>query len=107
MRHAFRKSTTAYDIAHYFDADRKTMANMINGSTALKEALRTGYGPDRFRWSAGDGGGGNWRPKDAPVPPVLLIHEREAIVDSLRVARDPCPACGIRADVGCKHRRAA
>lgn len=24
-----------------------------------------------------------------------------------RVDRDPCPYCGVRADIGCKHRGAA
>lgn len=28
--------------------------------------------------------------------------------DSLtHVDRDPCPKCGVRGDVGCKHRKAA
>lgn len=34
------------------------------------------------------------------------IAER-ARVDALRVSRDPCPLCAVRADVGCRHRRVA
>lgn len=29
-------------------------------------------------------------------------HDTLTIVD-----RDPCPKCGVRGDIGCKHRRAA
>lgn len=38
---------------------------------------------------------------------VDLIREREHFTDSLRVSRDACPYCGIRGDIGCKHRRVA
>jgi hypothetical protein len=34
------------------------------------------------------------------------IAERERI-EGLRVNRDPCPLCAVRADIGCKHRRIA
>ena len=36
-----------------------------------------------------------------------IIAERKAHIESLRVSRDPCPMCGVRGDVGCKHRRIA
>lgn len=34
-------------------------------------------------------------------------RDRRAFVETLRVSREPCAKCGIRADIGCKHRRAA
>jgi hypothetical protein len=35
-------------------------------------------------------------------------HEtKRAFADTLRVSRDPCPMCGVRGDVGCKHKRLA
>lgn len=27
-----------------------------------------------------------------------------ADIEARRVDRDPCPYCGVRADIGCKHR---
>jgi hypothetical protein len=30
---------------------------------------------------------------------------RDDEIDQLRVERDPCSYCGVRADVGCRHRR--
>lgn len=43
------------------------------------------------------------RPACTPVA-QRLHHEREPEVDDAdRVNRDPCPRCGIRADVGCHH----
>jgi hypothetical protein len=38
---------------------------------------------------------------------VAVTTARRQFVDSLRVSRDPCPRCGVRGDVGCKHRQVA
>ncbi|QZP07793.1 hypothetical protein [Caenibius sp. WL] len=31
------------------------------------------------------------------------FEQREALVETLRVSRDPCPRCNTRKDIGCKH----
>lgn len=40
-----------------------------------------------------------------------IVAERNASqwasVEALRVNREICPMCGVRSDIGCKHRRAA
>lgn len=35
----------------------------------------------------------------------LIARDRRA--DAQRTFRDPCPNCGVRADIGCRHRRVA
>lgn len=35
---------------------------------------------------------------------IARIREEQALIDALRVERDPCTYCGVRADVGCRHR---
>lgn len=41
--------------------------------------------------------------------PRITTHNRESdeFIDRLRVNREPCTFCGVRADVGCRHRGAA
>lgn len=38
---------------------------------------------------------------------LAAIAEKNRIADSRRVSRDPCPLCGVRADIGCNHRKPA
>ena len=60
-----------------------------------------------------------WRERASPFPDardpdslnsreadyrVTRIAERDAMAEGLRVVdRTPCPRCGVRADVGCRH----
>lgn len=51
-----------------------------------------------------DKAGTGARPKSVPVPipvPAPMPHAFRA--DLPRVDRDPCPRCGVRRDVGCRH----
>lgn len=48
------------------------------------------------------------RIRRATAPYMNMVQDRVGPVDSLhRVHRDPCVKCGVRADIGCKHRGAA
>lgn len=38
---------------------------------------------------------------------ALAQRAEQERVRTLTVKRDPCPLCGVRMDIGCKHRRAA
>lgn len=90
------------------------------GSLALAERLRRERGhvyDARKVYLRGDGL--LWRERVHSIPERTgtsrrhqeeraLIHMQsrdEAL--ALVVKRDPCPKCGTRMDVGCKHRRAA
>ena len=35
---------------------------------------------------------------------LAAIAEKNRMAESRRVSRDPCPKCGVRADVGCRHK---
>lgn len=95
-----------------FDSDAEMLSDAINGSNALLAALESRRGPDRFPWRD-RGGALNARPNPESMNTAFMVHRvsliemREAHADALRVARDPCPFCGIRTDIGCKHRRVA
>lgn len=51
----------------------------------------------------------NWRPDPYSATAahnarrVALLAARDLQADALRTYRDPCPNCGVRADIGCKH----
>jgi hypothetical protein len=55
----------------------------------------------------------NWRPVEGSETSLELARrvakhiERDVLADTLRVSRDPCPLCAVRADIGCKHNRRA
>lgn len=88
-----------------FEEDRLARTSMIAGTTALKDALESGYGPNTLIWREFGGGakglGGAHR-----YPEVQARMEaRNELADKLRVSRDPCPKCGTRRDVGCRHNR--
>lgn len=110
MRGAYgHNHRTVHKPMEAFEADKLMHDNLINGSRALLDALRSGEGPRRFLWSSA-GSKGTWKPTGAAAKmerSVNLIRQREAFADSLRVSRDPCPVCATRADIGCKHKRIA
>lgn len=95
-----------------FSDDTKMLCDAINGSNALLAALASKRGSDRFPWRE-HSGPLNAKPNPESFNATTMVHRvsliemREAHADSLRVARDPCPFCGIRTDIGCKHRRVA
>lgn len=44
------------------------------------------------------------RIRRATAPYMNMVQDRVGPIDSLRrVDRDPCPSCGVRKDIGCKH----
>lgn len=48
------------------------------------------------------------RARFAPSPFTNVVKRKGIDHDTLtHVSRDPCPKCGVRGDIGCKHRRAA
>ena len=116
MSHYFDRGTMRQYRQHTaieaFASDGEMLSDAINGSKALLAALESMQGPDRFLWRE-RAGNLNWKPNQQSqttgmmVHRVSLIQEREAHADSLRVYREPCPVCGTRADIGCKHRRLA
>jgi hypothetical protein len=85
--------------------DRAHEAHMSAGSETLLKAIQTGEGPETLLW----GGHTQIFENDCTraAAAVSRIHEREREVDALRVQRDPCRVCGVRADVGCRHQRVA
>lgn len=47
------------------------------------------------------------RARFAPSAFMNVVQASKHNIDTLTfVHRDPCPKCGVRADYGCKHRRA-
>lgn len=47
------------------------------------------------------------RARYAIAPHFNVVARYEVAPDALtNVRRDPCPMCGVRGDVGCKHKRA-
>jgi hypothetical protein len=88
---------------------------MERGSAALLEALKKGRTVhDRLIGNGAVRGGD--RSGQTSKRQTELAEEAERVgrrmaskdraLDSV-VTRDPCPRCGTRMDIGCKHRRAA
>lgn len=45
-----------------------------------------------------------YRPTMHQTARLMFVEgERVEIADIPRVWRDPCPRCGVRADIGCEH----
>lgn len=101
-------------------ADEKHRAHMERGSKWLRTAImRARYdrqtpfvppvdllwteSPPPVNWVRQEGA----LNRQEQVYRVGLIEARERRADQLRVSRDPCPMCAVRADIGCSHRRAA
>jgi hypothetical protein len=104
-------------------ADRLHETNMQDASRALLTAMRkarffTEHKPDteadlvwragtpQNQWAKTGGEYADWR--DERSHRVLAaLAEKDRIAEQRRVSRDPCPLCAVRADIGCRHRRAA
>lgn len=86
------------------------------GSEQLRKAmfnLREGR-PFNVRqtliWSE-PGGGKHWTQSEEMRPYLVeqfaraakMLAERDAAI-SRAVSRDPCPKCGVRGDIGCRHK---
>lgn len=89
-------------------------ADMVAGSKALWAAVRQAQlrkphdTPAKLVWKR--------QSITSPASPEAAARQArqnaaraaaEAQIEALRVNRDPCPKCAVRADIGCKHRRAA
>lgn len=104
MRGAYAHSLAADAPADSaFLEDRLMNSAIVDGSKALAAALQTGAGPDKLVWRefSGAAKATSHRYPEA----VTRAEERDARAERLRVSRDPCPRCGTRGDVGCKHQR--
>jgi hypothetical protein len=44
-------------------------------------------------------------PRNRRARALEIIAEQNALIETLRVSRDPCPRCGVRQDFGCAHTR--
>lgn len=85
-------------------------ANMAIAGRRFADALRAGQS---------DGGGLIWatpgNDPDIERPTMIrdnkvalrAIAQRAEIMARAVPGRDPCPRCGVRGEVGCKHRRNA
>lgn len=90
------------------------------GSIALLERVRREHGHIHdVRKASFRGEGLLWRDHAHSIPErtgtsrrhqeeraFAHMQERDAALARV-VKRDPCPMCGTRSDIGCKHRRAA
>jgi hypothetical protein len=88
----------------------RAQADIIAGSRDLAKAIyaaRNGAQPfpvERFRWSRADNSG-TWASagKGREEPLVEMRQAKVEFASTLVVRRDPCPKCGVRSDIGCKH----
>lgn len=95
-------------------AEARLINDAADSSTAFLDALAGRKpAPADLKWGVSPNMKA-WRPSEVPLPYRLKqmaeIQRRanaRALADSLWVSRDPCPKCGVRADIGCKHKRAA
>ena len=75
------------------DIDAAAISNKL-----FLHALRTGRGPAGLVWRGTSGG-----TTTAGWQRAVESMEREAEIMAMRVSRDACSYCGVRADVGCRH----
>jgi hypothetical protein len=81
----------AYD--YMTDIDAAAISNKL-----FLRALATGRGPTGLLWRGATGG-----TTMAGWARAVQSMEREAEIMAMRVSRDACPYCQVRADVGCRH----
>jgi len=108
-------------------SDQEHATDMARGSAFLLNAMKLERGEfyhrpvgkafarTDFLWSktgnpqnqwTGDGRYKAW--KEAQQERVrIATEEKNRLAEANRVSRDPCPMCGVRGDIGCKHKRAA
>lgn len=103
------------------EAHRDMMARGSNWLLRQIESARTGKPaflprkatpPETLVWNRVPITGSTWTPDErkdrSKIERRLAYHaQKEALAERLYVSRDPCPLCAVRADVGCRHRRAA
>lgn len=90
-------------------ADAAERLYMQMASDTFVDALTTGVGPQAFAWRDRIIG---VQPSEEPREYRTIAYRRvmQSIANkeaalARAVSRDPCPVCGTRMDVGCKHRR--
>ena len=89
-----------------------TMLNAIEAARTGKAMPKKSLPGEKLLWDDGSGGGTFVsspfsRTTRRQISAVMKHLDEKDRVRSLTVKRDPCPMCGVRMDVGCKHRRAA
>lgn len=78
---------------------------MVEGSERLWQALdraKSGRVPDTnadMIWLTEAQG------KDKPSPHYDRLLSKDRLAETLYAVRDPCPKCGTRQDIGCRHTR--
>jgi hypothetical protein len=95
-------------------SDERHRQAMTRGSEALAKAinrLRGGDDPEteaELQWSSESGSTApqtdSWN-KQSNARAERLAVEKQAMAETRRAMRDPCPYCGVRQDIGCKHVR--
>ncbi len=87
-------------------ADQLHQTRMERSSALLLAVLRGKKpAPTNLRW---DDGAYKGSPHARRYPRVAdKMAARDAMAEIQRTNRDACPLCAVRADIGCKHRRAA
>lgn len=92
MRDASRSLLTAMRKAKFFTEHKPS----------TEAALVWRAGTPQNQWEKTGGNYADWR--DSRSHRVLAaLAEKDRVAELRRVSRDPCPMCGIRADVGCRH----
>ncbi|WP_156840270.1 hypothetical protein [Novosphingobium aquimarinum] len=101
VRQAFTRSA---DSAQY--AARR---NMRSGSKALLEAVHAECAKRAERLKEARTTGGMLNPLDCDRETPIARFDPSMLLDvrPFATGREPCPRCGIRGDIGCRHQRAA
>jgi len=104
-------------------ADQEYVTAMERGSLHLLNAIKLSRGDFTHRLVAKAFTRSDFLWRNAPVPEnqwsgdgnytrerlrrhervALAMAEKDRIAEARRVNRDPCPKCGVRSDIGCRH----
>lgn len=103
------------------EADTQMRKAMEIASTQLLNAMKLERGvfdivdkPEAFatsslKWSkrkfANQWNGSNYMQDPRRSKAIARLVERDRMANANYVSRDPCPRCGVRGDIGCKHSR--